>query len=163
MAAFCEKLKEFPDISKWDISKVKNISGLFCYCTNLIKIPDISIWNTNEVEEMDNIFSECKSLISLPDISKWNLKNVKNKNYINNIIDLSMKSDINSIYKISSSLNCVQSESNSISIRDENVDRVNDNNNNINNNNDNNINDINQVDNDNNKEIDNEYYDTFYD
>ena len=38
-------LKELPDISKWNICDVNNISGLFFGCSSLKELPDISKWN----------------------------------------------------------------------------------------------------------------------
>jgi surface protein len=45
----CKLLKFIPDISKWDISKVTDISGMFSACESLLSLPDISIWNTSNV------------------------------------------------------------------------------------------------------------------
>ena len=78
----CNSLISLPDISKWDISNVKNMEGLFGFCSSLKSMPDISEWNTSNVENMNNMFYECNSLISLPDISKWNTSNVYNMEYM---------------------------------------------------------------------------------
>ena len=69
----CESLITLPDISKWNTSNVKNISGMFLFCNSLISLPDISKWDTNEVKHKEDMFSGCNSLISLPNISKWSL------------------------------------------------------------------------------------------
>ena len=97
----CSSLEELPDISKWDISNIKNISGLFdrCEklknipdismkdlfysCSSLEKIPDISQWNISNTKDISYIFYNCASLTSLPDISIWDTKNVE---YAYNII-----------------------------------------------------------------------------
>ena len=42
----CSKLKELPDISKWNMSKVEYLSGLFINCSSLTSLPDISKWDT---------------------------------------------------------------------------------------------------------------------
>ena len=34
-------LEELPDISKWGISQVNNISNIFSYCNSLKSLPDI--------------------------------------------------------------------------------------------------------------------------
>jgi surface protein len=65
-----------PDISKWDTSKVLDLSYMFYNCYSLKSLPDISKWDTGKVKSIDCFCYECKSLSSLPDISKWNLSNV---------------------------------------------------------------------------------------
>ncbi len=52
---------------------------MFSKCNSLISLPDISKWNINKVRYMSYIFSECYSLGSLPDISKWNNSNATPK------------------------------------------------------------------------------------
>ena len=76
----CSSLKSLTDISKWDISKVTDISGLFQNCLSLKFLPDISKWSTNNVINMSLLFYNCSSLISLPDISKWNTNNITDIN-----------------------------------------------------------------------------------
>ena len=69
----CSSLKYIPDISKWDISNVKNMSGLFYKCSSLEELPDISKWNTSNILYMVGLFGRCSSLKLLPDISNWNV------------------------------------------------------------------------------------------
>ena len=45
---------------------------MFSNCERLKELPDISKWNTNNVTNMNYIFSNCRSLKELHDISKWN-------------------------------------------------------------------------------------------
>ena len=52
------------------------MSWIFYNCSSLISLPDISKWNISNVYNMSGMFSNCSSLISLPDISKWNTNNV---------------------------------------------------------------------------------------
>ena len=73
----CKSLKSLPDISKWNISKVKNMNKMFYECISLNSIPDISEWNTSNVKDMSQMFYKCKSLISLPNINKWNFSNIE--------------------------------------------------------------------------------------
>ena len=70
----CKSLKSLPDISKWDIKNVTNMSSMFCGCKSSISLPDISKWYTRNVSYMDYMFNSCSSLISFPNISKWILK-----------------------------------------------------------------------------------------
>ena len=37
---------------------------------------DISKWNLKNAIDINNMFSGCTSLLSLPDISKWNTQNI---------------------------------------------------------------------------------------
>ena len=48
------------------------MSGMFSNCTSLSSLPDISKWNINNVIDMSYMFSRCSSL-SFFDISKWNI------------------------------------------------------------------------------------------
>ena len=66
-------IKSLPDISKWNLSNVEDISGLFFGCSLLKKLPDISKWNLSNVKDISELFCGCSSLEYLPDISKWDL------------------------------------------------------------------------------------------
>jgi len=46
------------------------MEGLFNGCSLLKELPDISKWNTSKVTNMSNMFSGCSSLKKLPDLSK---------------------------------------------------------------------------------------------
>ena len=71
----CSSLKELPDISKWNLSKVKDISRLFSGCSSLKELPDISKWNTENIKNLNSIFENCSSLTFIPNISQWKLNN----------------------------------------------------------------------------------------
>ena len=58
------------------------MSGIFYGCRSLELLPDISKWNTSKVEDMSYMFYGCKSLKSLPDISNWNTSSVKNLKFM---------------------------------------------------------------------------------
>ena len=64
------KLKEIPDISKWNTNNLYEIDGLFQGCASLIYLPDISKWNISKVKYLCGIFYGCSSLEKIPDISK---------------------------------------------------------------------------------------------
>ena len=70
MSGMFRKCSYIPDISKWNTHNVINMSHMFSLCKN---IPDISKWNTNKVINMGGMFIGCSSI---PDISKWNTSNV---------------------------------------------------------------------------------------
>ena len=78
----CSSLVYISGISRWDISKCTDISGLFEKCASLESIPDISNWNTQNIQIAARIFSGCSALKSLPDISKWKMNNVNDIRYI---------------------------------------------------------------------------------
>ena len=59
------------DISKWDVSNVKDMSGMF---KGSEFNGDISKWNVSKVESMICMFEKSKFN---GDISKWNVNNVK--------------------------------------------------------------------------------------
>ena len=72
----CSSLISLPDISKWNISNVTDLSSIFYNCNSLISIPDISKWNFSDVIiGINNIFLECISSLLLPDISNKNKSN----------------------------------------------------------------------------------------
>ena len=60
------------DISKWDVSNVKDMSYMFC---NTVFNGDISSWNVSNVEDMSGMFYESQFN---GDISKWDVSNVTN-------------------------------------------------------------------------------------
>ena len=64
----CSSLVSISDISQFDISKCKDISGIFELCTSLETLSDISNWDTHEVVNISRIFADCSKLQSLPDI-----------------------------------------------------------------------------------------------
>ena len=68
--------KQYPfncDISKWDVSNVKNMEGMFCGCTEFNQ--DISNWDVSKVVIMEQMFVFAKKF-NQP-ISKWDVSNVK--------------------------------------------------------------------------------------
>ena len=71
----CSSLKKLPDISKWDMKNVKDISYMFYLCSSLISLPDISKWNTQNINNLNSIFENCSLLTFIPNISKWKFKN----------------------------------------------------------------------------------------
>ena len=61
------------DISKWDVSNVTNMWGIFYGCENFNQ--DISGWDVSNVTDMWCMFNGCKEFNQ--DISKWNVSKVK--------------------------------------------------------------------------------------
>ena len=74
-------LLSFDDFSKWNTSKVLDMSYMFSNCQYLTNLPDISKWNVSKVINLKFMFNSCKSLTQLPDISKWNISSVINLSY----------------------------------------------------------------------------------
>ena len=62
------------DISKWDVSKVTNMSYMFNSCKNFNV--DISFWDVSNVTDMTFMFMLCKNFNQ--DISSWDVSKVKN-------------------------------------------------------------------------------------
>jgi surface protein len=73
----CSKLANLPDISKWNVGAVTNMSFMFYGCTSISNLPDISVWNTKEVVDMTSMFYLCSGLDKLPELDKWNVTNLK--------------------------------------------------------------------------------------
>ena len=143
----CKSLTELPNISKWDVSKVTNITGMFHDCEKLYKIPDISIWNTINLKEYNNIFDGCSLLSSFPDLSKWNIDDYK--------FSLSVEKNISSLSINENSFKSVNSSlSKNLSNNDDNeILKIN---------NVINYNDIATTLEDDNNDINYEYYQNFY-
>ena len=56
----CSSLKILPDISKWNINKVRDMSSMFEGCISLTSIPDISSWFINKNKDISDMFYGCK-------------------------------------------------------------------------------------------------------
>ena len=72
----CEKLQSV-DLTGWDISRVKSFFALFSGCYELTSIKGIEDWDTSNVISMMAIFAELRALKTL-DLSKWNTSKVTN-------------------------------------------------------------------------------------
>ena len=60
---FCNfSLIKFPDISKWNIEKVRNMSGLFSFGSFKDELPAISNWNTKNVTDISEMFTSYKKI-----------------------------------------------------------------------------------------------------
>ena len=66
------------DISKWDVSKVKHMSGMFAGYENFNC--DLSKWDVHNVKTMEYMFYNCRNFNY--DLSKWNVSNVTNMKYM---------------------------------------------------------------------------------
>ena len=76
MFAFCNNFNS--DLSKWDVSKVRRMECMFYECH--IFNSDLSKWDVSKVRDMGHTFYECHNFNS--DLTKWNTGKVKNKNNI---------------------------------------------------------------------------------
>ena len=72
----CLSLDYIKGFSNINTSKITRLSHLFSFC-KIISIPDISKWDASNFEYIDHMFLYCFNLKSLPDISKWNTSKVK--------------------------------------------------------------------------------------
>ena len=70
------------DISKWDVSNVKNMNNAFWNCKNLTSVGDLSNWDVSNIKNMSRMFSLCMQLKSVGDLSNWYISNVKNTGYM---------------------------------------------------------------------------------
>ena len=62
------------DISKWDVSNVTNMSGMFFGCSYFAQ--DISSWDVSKVTDMSQMFLATPALNQ--DIGSWDVGNVTN-------------------------------------------------------------------------------------
>ena len=144
----CSSLKKLPDISKWNTGKCKDMSCMFENCISLIAMPNISKWDVHNVEKINKMFHKCSSLIFLPDIDNWNYKEIKADNDSLQFAypSSSEKENINLSIETNKSLINSVNDSSTINIR-------------VNNNTYINLFDFNNEENNN---INNEYYNNFY-
>ena len=66
------------DVSKWDVSSVRNMKWMFYECRNFNC--DLSRWDVSCVEDMHGMFDGCKNFNS--DLSRWDVFNVKDMSYM---------------------------------------------------------------------------------
>ena len=66
------------DISKWDVSKVKHMSGMFAGYENFNC--DLSNWNVSNVTNMAFMFYNCRNFNC--NLSNWDVRNVINMKYM---------------------------------------------------------------------------------
>ena len=59
----CCSLTSLPDISKWDTSKVNNMSAMFNGCSGLKSLPDINEWDISNVDKKQWMFNGCNDLL----------------------------------------------------------------------------------------------------
>ena len=52
------------------ITKIINMSFIFCECNSLLSVPEISKWDTSIVKDMSALFDTCTLIKSVPDISE---------------------------------------------------------------------------------------------
>ena len=56
------------------------MSGLFCGCSSMTDLPpNINKWDISKVTDMSYIFDGCAELKNISLINNWKIKNVKNK------------------------------------------------------------------------------------
>ena len=67
------------DVSKWDVSNVTNMKGMFYYCENF----DCNLfdWDVNNVENMEDMFTWCNNFTG-KGLENWDVSNVKFMNDI---------------------------------------------------------------------------------
>ena len=71
-------LEEFNgDISRWDVSNVENMKGMFQRSNYTGNNGDLSNWNVSKVEDMCATFAESQYI---GELAKWNVSNVTNMN-----------------------------------------------------------------------------------
>ena len=72
------EVKHIIGLENWDVSNVKNMSGMFSGCKNFNS--DLSKWDVSNVEDMGFMFMSCDNFNS--DLSKWNVSKVENMRFM---------------------------------------------------------------------------------
>ena len=81
----CKSIASIPDISKWDTSKIVDMSFMFYNCLMLSSLPDIDNWSIENLKSYTYMFVGCSSLKNFPDFAKkikesFNLSDKSNLN-----------------------------------------------------------------------------------
>ncbi|HEF4233016.1 TPA: DUF285 domain-containing protein [Campylobacter jejuni] len=71
---FYSQRTDFSGIEKWDVSSVRDMTGMFENCTSFNQ--DISGWDVSSVENFSRMFDNAISFNQ--DISAWDVSSVKN-------------------------------------------------------------------------------------
>ena len=66
---------EIVDVTGWDLTNTKDISGFFADSRHLKKIKGLDTWDTSNITAMTTLFYSCKNLEKL-DLSSFDMKNV---------------------------------------------------------------------------------------
>ena len=67
---WCNKTIEEVYVDGWDTSNITSMYGVFKGCENL-KVLDVSNWNVENCKEYDYMFENCKSLPDTFNVDKW--------------------------------------------------------------------------------------------
>ena len=94
-------LNSIPDISKWNVLKVKDMEHMFTHC-GIIEFPDISKWDMSNIENMSYMFSYCINLKEVPNLPEWNIvdANVRGMFYGCNSLWIFLRIFLNVIFLI---------------------------------------------------------------
>lgn len=68
----CQSITEIPNIDKWSVGKVTDMSQMFFNASSFNG--DLSKWNTSKVTRMDKMFQNATSFNQ--DISRWDVRQV---------------------------------------------------------------------------------------
>lgn len=81
----CECVKEINGLETWDISSVRDFSGLFSKCSNLTTV-DVTGWVIKESKNAMSMFYQCSSLKKIVGLDTWKfLNNTNNKMSVENM------------------------------------------------------------------------------
>lgn len=72
------KLKEFPDVSDWDVSNVSESGDVFYNCAPVTIPPDVSKWDVRKFQNCYVFFSNLRNIVRPPDIRNWKLESCTN-------------------------------------------------------------------------------------
>jgi surface protein len=75
---YAKIVNRFGHISRWNVSAVTNMSGMFCLATTFNQ--DISAWDVSAVTDMCGMFYSAMAFNQ--DISAWNVASVTNMHYM---------------------------------------------------------------------------------
>ena len=62
----CKSLLYLPNISKWNVSNIYDMSNLCYNCSSLLTCPHISHWDIDKDTNINKMFTECINCMNLP-------------------------------------------------------------------------------------------------
>lgn len=72
----CKNIKNFECLKNWNVSNVENLECLFAYC-NFTDVNFLSSWNLMNAIDIGGMFYACEKLNNIEGLKNWNVGNVK--------------------------------------------------------------------------------------
>ena len=75
-------ISDIKPLEKWNISKAKNLCGIFESCELLTNIKPLENWNVSNCKDFSYMFQFCKNLSNIKPLENWNVSNCINFSHL---------------------------------------------------------------------------------